>query len=408
MQYIVYNKNKKLYIANERRIIMAEEKNAIVDEKDNLKETEATVEPPKRKRGRPKKVTTETSVQEVKTDTIKEDTEVKEVRKEKSEESSVEPAPKKSRTRKTKQADVLDAHRDARALLKGAQKTMKILTAMIERIEYNEHMKDADTAVTAVVQHSGFRILIPASEMGIDVDEELTRQEKESIYRRYINPMIGANIDFVVRKVDEKTNLAVGSRRIAMAIKKKQIFQNRSRSGKKTQAEWAMEERVPVEAHVMAVAGSTVRIEVFGVETKVLAKDADWIYTANLSDIFCPGDKIKCIIKSINVNEEDKSDIKITASIREAYPNKQIDNAATFKDGSICIGEVTGVNVKGYYVLLGDRATGITGFCQTVRGTEIPAVGDKVSCQINSVDGDAGFAYVNIIRIIQKKARNRF
>lgn len=385
---------------------MSEEKITTVSEEiDPEKAVETPTDKPKRKRGRPPK---NASVEE-KAEQTKEKAESDVSNNQEEVEKEPEKAPaKKTRTRRTRQADVLDTFRDARALLKGAQKTMKILTAMIERIEYNEHMQDAGTAITAVVQHSGFRVLIPASEFGLDVDESLTRQEKESIYKKYINPMIGANIDFVIRKVDEKTNLAVGSRRIAMAIKKKQIFQNRSRTGKKTQAQWAMEEKVPVEANVMAVAGSTVRIEVFGIETKVLAKDADWIYTANLSDIFCPGDKIKCIIKSIIVNEEDKNDIKITASIREAYPNKQIDNASTFKENSICIGEVTGVNVKGYYILLGDRSTGITGFCQTVRGTEIPAVGDKVSCQVLSVNSSEGFAYVNIVRIIQKKSRNRF
>lgn len=382
----------------------------------------APVEPPKKKRGRKPKKVVENTTEDVSSEKITKEVQESDVKTtepenlEKASENEVsktesapsEETPKKRRTRRTKQADVLDTYRDARALLKGARKTMKILNAMLERIEYNENMEDAGTAVTAVVQYDGFRILIPAREIGIEVDEDLSHQEKEAIYRRYINPMIGSNIDFVVMRVDEKTNLAIGSRRIAMAIKKKQIYQNRSRTGKKTQAQWAMEEKVPVEAHVMAVAGSTVRIEVFGVECKVLARDADWIYTANLSDIFCPGDKIKCIIKSIVINEEDKNDIKITASIREAYPNRQIDNATTFKEGSICIGEVTGVNVKGYYVLLGDRKTGITGFCSTVRGTEIPAVGDKVSCQIRSVNENEGFANVNIVRIIQKKARNHF
>lgn len=401
---------------------MSDEKIVTKSEEVEPEVAEVETAPVKKKRGRKPKVKVEEAVENTKDVDTSSDNNQKEDIKDEVEkkvptesttekdnsETNQEEKPKKKRTRRAKQSDVLDEFRDTRILLKGARQTMKLLTAMLERIEYNENMEDAGTAVTAVVQYNGFRILIPAREIGIEVDEELTHQEKVSIYRKYINPMLGANIDFVIMKVDDKNNIAVGSRRIAMAIKKKKIYQNRSRAGKKTQAEWATENSIPVKATVMAVAGSTVRIEVFGIETKVLARDADWIYTANLSDIFCPGDVIKCIIKSITVNPEDKNDIKITASIREAYPNRQIENATTFQEGSICIGEVTGVNVKGYYILLGDRKTGITGFCETVRDTEIPAVGDKVSCQIKSVSAKDGYAYVNILRIVQKKSRNHF
>lgn len=381
-----------------------------VEEKE-VSETQASEQensaPPKRKRGRPRKVVdnsnasgSEVGNKEPTKNTNSENAAVDKAIKEPDE------APKKRRGRK--KSDALDPYRDERMLLRGARQARTILSAMIERVEFNPNMKDAGASITAIVQYKGFRVIIPASEMGLSLDDSMSHQDKETAYQKYINPMIGADIDFVVVKVDDKANLAIGSRRIAMAIQKKQIYQNRNRAGGITQAEWALEHKTPIQAKVVSVAGSTVKIVVYGIECKVLARDADWIYTTNLSDLFSPGDEIKCVLKSIEVNPEDKNDIKITASIKEAYPNRQVKNAETFKDGSMCVGTVTGIGEKGVYVLLGDRKNGISGFCNIVHGSEYPQVGDKVVCKILEVNSDDGFAVVKITRFIQKKNHNRY
>ena len=359
----------------------------------NAPETEA----PKRKRGRPRKnANADNTSAESKAATAVQDS------KEESKDEEKKPA---KRTRSRKKAPV-DEYGPERVLLRGAKQTKKILTSMIERMEQNENIKDVGAAITVIVQYEGFRILIPASEMGLEVDENLSYKEKEVLYKKYITPMLGSVIDFVIMKVDDKTNLAIGSRKIAMAIKKKQIYQNRNRSGGKTQAEWAMETKVPIPARVVSVAGTVVKLEVYGVECKVLARDADWIYTADLSTLFSPGDDVKCIIKEIEVNPEDKNDIKIIASIREAYPNRQIKNSETFKEGSMCVGVVTGVGSKGVYVLLGDRKSGITGFCNIVHGSEYPHVNDKVVCKVLGINTEEGYAHVKITRFIQKKSQS--
>lgn len=300
---------------------------------------------------------------------------------------------KKSRRKRTVVEDPL---RDTRALLKGNKQTLSILNGTIDCLEFEENMKEPERAICAVTYYEGFRVIIPAGCMGLSVPQDLPAQDRAAMYKKYINAMLASHVEYVIRAVDDKNNLAIGDRNIAMAIRRKQYFVHKR--GDKTQMQLAMERKIPVEASVLAVSGTVVRVEVHGVECKVFAKEASWRYTANLSELFCPGDKVNVIIKSI---EQDGNELKVEVSIREATPNRQLVNIVNYKPNSVCTGMITGVTPKGYYIAVGDSRNGIDAFCNLVHGTEIPQVGDKVICQLLKINANEGFATAKITRILQ-------
>lgn len=322
-------------------------------------------------------------------------------------EASKETVEKKSKKKKKKDTEEDEALRDTLALMRGAKQKMTICSGMLECIECNENVAEAGASVCAVTHYNNFKVIIPANHMGCDIDESLPPQEKIKLYKRYLSPMLGANIDFVFLEFDKDNKVALASRSIAMEIKKKRIYLKKSRADQKTQAEYAVEKKIPVAANVMSVAGSTIRLEVFGVETKVFSREADWRYTADLSTLFSPGDKVKVIIKDVNIeteldeNEKPINTVSINVSIKEASTNRVAENIKNYKEGSLCVGVISGATEKGYYIALGDHDTGIDAFCTTVHGSTVPQVGDKVACQIVRINTDECFATAKITRIIQ-------
>lgn len=100
-----------------------------------------------------------------------------------------------------------------------------------------------------------------------DYGEIALRQNK------ILNNMLGCEIDFIVKGLDNQTRSIVASRKDAM-LKKRQIFYlDTTLNG----VPKIHEDRV-VQARVVAVAEKVVRAEIFGVETSILARDLsfDW------------------------------------------------------------------------------------------------------------------------------------
>lgn len=74
-----------------------------------------------------------------------------------------------------------------------------------------------------VVHYEGYRVLIPAGEMMIDLNGD--GREKADIINRQVriaNNMLGVQIDFIIRSVDEAAGSVVASRKDAMM--KKSVF----------------------------------------------------------------------------------------------------------------------------------------------------------------------------------------
>ena len=104
--------------------------------------------------------------------------------------------------------------------LVNAYRTKKILSGDLGGIERLE-----GGWVVAVVYYKGCRILIPMEEMMINLEGD-GRENSDPLNRqtRLANNMLGAQLDFMIRDMDEKTQSVVASRKEAMLRKRQQFY----------------------------------------------------------------------------------------------------------------------------------------------------------------------------------------
>ena len=100
--------------------------------------------------------------------------------------------------------------------LTNAFRTRKVLSGMLGGIEKLE-----GGWVVAVIQYKGYRVIIPMEEMMINLEGD-GRENADIINRqtRLANNMLGAELDFIVRDMDQKTRSIVASRKEAMLRKR--------------------------------------------------------------------------------------------------------------------------------------------------------------------------------------------
>ena len=161
--------------------------------------------------------------------------------------------------------ETMEEQEDARwHQLLNAHRTKKILTGQLGGIEKLE-----SGWVVAVTYYNGFRIIIPMNEMMINLSGD-GRENADTLNRqtRIANNMLGCSIDFIIKDLDTKTKSVVASRKEAM-LRKRQMFYFTEEDNTKPML---YPGRI-VEARVIAVAPKAVRLEVFGVEVSVRARD---------------------------------------------------------------------------------------------------------------------------------------
>lgn len=166
-----------------------------------------------------------------------------------------------------------------------AYRTRRILTGKLGGIEQLDNRK-----TVAVVDYKGFRIIIPLKEMMINLGRSPSGQEYTDLMLRQnkiLGNMLGADIDFVVRGIDSKTRSVVASRREAMMRKRQTFYFDLDPDGM-----YRVYEGRIVQARVIAVAEKVVRVEVFGVECSILARDLAWDWIGDAHERFAVGDEV--------------------------------------------------------------------------------------------------------------------
>ena len=166
-----------------------------------------------------------------------------------------------------------------------AYRTRKIITGKLGGIEQLDNRK-----TVAVVDYKGFRVIIPIKEMMINLGRSPSGQEYADLMLRQnkiLGNMLGADIDFIVRGIDSKTRSVVASRKEAMLRKRQIFYLDTDAAGM-----YRVYEGRIVQARVIAVAEKVVRVEVFGVETSILARDLAWDWIGDAHERFSVGDEV--------------------------------------------------------------------------------------------------------------------
>ena len=270
-----------------------------------------------------------------------------------------------------------------------AYRTRRILTGMLGGIEQTDNGK-----TIAIVDYKGFRIVIPLKEMAIKIPNNLYGEAyTQLIVRQHklVSNMLGADIDFIIRGIDAKTRSIVASRKDAMLKKRQLFYLQPDASG----AYRIYDGRI-VQARVIAVAEKAIRIEAFGAECSILARDLSWDWIGDAHDRFAVGDQI--LVRISEVNRESLEDLSIKADVKSVSENKR-DILKKCRVQSKYAGKVTDVHKGVVYVRLTNGVHAIAHSCYDRR---MPGKKDDVSFAVTHIDEERGVAIGIITRIIKQ------
>lgn len=273
--------------------------------------------------------------------------------------------------------------------IQNAYRTRKILTGMLGGIE-----KMDNGNLIAIVYYKDFRIVIPITEMMINLVQDETHDYGDLSLRqnKILNNMLGCEIDFIVRGLDAATRSVVASRKEAM-LKKRQIFYlDTDTSGKPK----IYEDRI-VQARVIAVAEKVVRAEIFGVETSILARDLSFDWLGDARERFHVGDHI--LVRILDINAESPDKVSVRADVKSVEGNSSKENMKKCKVQGKYAGTVEDIHKGTVFVRLSIGVNAIAHSCYDSR-----TVGkkDNVSFVVTHIDEERNVAVGIITRIIKQ------
>ena len=271
-----------------------------------------------------------------------------------------------------------------------AYRTRRILTGQLGGIEQTDNGK-----TITIVDYKGFRIVIPLKEMMINVGRSPSGQEYAELMLRQnkiLGNMLGAEIDFIVKGIDSKARSVVASRRDAM-LKKRQIFYlDTDASGM-----YRVHEGRIVQARVTAVAEKVLRVEVFGVECSIMARDLAWDWIGDAHERFSVGDQV--LVRVLSVRRDGLEEIAVKADIKSVSQNTSHDNLKKCRIQSKYAGKVTDVHKGVVYIRLSNGVNAVAHSCYDYR---TPGKKDDVSFAVTRLDEERGIAVGIITRVIRR------
>ncbi len=365
----------------EEIIDVSEEKTVSADENTAPLEEPVT---PKKKRATKKKTETEAA-------------EVSEVSEAEMEE---EPAPKRKRVPKEAPILTIDVDGDVETEeqlaeiawheIRNAYRTRRILTGMLGGIEQTDNGK-----TVAIVEYKGYRIIIPLREMVVNFPNNVSGDDYKDLVVRHhklVSNMLGADIDFLVKGIDSKTRSVVASRREAMLKKRQTFYMETDNSGT-----YKIYDGRIVQARVIAVAEKAIRIEAFGVECSIMARDLSWDWIGDAHDRYSVGDQI--VVRVLSVKRDNVEDLSIKADVKSVSDNNRRTNLSQCRIQSKYAGKVTDVHKGVVYVRLTNGVNAVAHSCYDRR---MPGKKDDVSFAVTHIDEEKGVAVGIITRIIKQ------
>jgi ribosomal protein S1 len=272
--------------------------------------------------------------------------------------------------------------------IQNALRTRRVLTGILDGIERLENGN-----IIAVVYYKDLRVIIPVSEMMIFISED-NYFEEDTVTRqgKILGNSIGAEIDFIVKGIDSKTRSAVASRKLAMMKKRKTFYLDPDANGR-----YRVHEGRIVQARVIAVTEKALRVEIFGVETSIMARDITYDWLGDARDRHSVGDKVLVRIQEVQRDSIDA--LMVKADIKSVTGDTGRDNIKKCKVQGKYVGKVTDIHKGVVFIRLGIGVNAIAHSCFDNRA---PGKKDNVSFAVTHIDEDRNIAVGIITRIIKQ------
>ena len=266
----------------------------------------------------------------------------------------------------------------------------RILTGTLDGVEQTPSGR-----TIVVVDYKGYRIAIPLKEMML-YSGPVPYGAKYKPFMERMNSilatMLTAEIDFIVRGLDNTARSVVASRKAAMLRKRQTFYLDTNEDG----VPMIYEGRV-VQARVIGVAEKVLRVEVFGVECTIFARDLSAAWFGDAREYYSVGDRV--LVRVLTIDRDDINHISITADIRS------VSSAANQSNLDKCVlqgkyaGRVTDVRHGVVFIRLNN---GVNAVAHTCYDRRMPGKKDDVSFAVTRLDEERGIAVGIITRIIKQ------
>ena len=255
-----------------------------------------------------------------------------------------------------------------------SQKTGRILTGTIQGVERPE---DNPSRSLAVIYHGIFKIIIPAEE-AVEPPSDYRGRLPADVLHYMLTKRLGAEVDYIIKGIDPKADLAVGSRLEAMQAKRKQYYLGTDRDGNNL-----LYSGVCAEARIVSVIRAGIFVDLFGLEIYIPLRELSYQRWMDASAHFQPGQRI--LVKVLEVDRSDRNQIKATASVKQAGENPYETALRRYSVGNRYVGTVSMVDTNGVFVALDG---GIDCLCSYPKRGRPPR-GARVTVRILGINHDS-------------------
>ena len=257
------------------------------------------------------------------------------------------------------------------------------------------------------LRHLNYRVLIPFSEMDIEVVDRPDEEEEDHAKRVYktLANMLGARIDFIITGIDPDNDLIAGSRAMATRIRRRDILNARDREGN-----YLIYPGRQVQGNVLAVHQNFAWVDVYGMRVRIRTRDISSDYTAHAYDALQNGMSVPLYIVQVDRDDDGNVTMLYVSMRNDAKEREQKERISqSLKTGDECLGRVTNRTGKAIFLTLNNGLQAMAFVSNGLRGRRVPNIGDTVALRVLSIEKnrDSGNPIVRgrIIRSINYTAR---
>lgn len=276
------------------------------------------------------------------------------------------------------------------AALIQSEKTGTVLTG---KVFGDEPVKNSDLRVMTI-KYGTYKVIIPDN-FFLELPPEKDAEKRNILSRR-----TGTVVDFVIKKIDPESKVALGNRLEAMEIRRRRYWFALNNDAKSAD-DYHFAVGSKLQARIVSTAKTCIHVEVFGVETRIMVQDLSYSRIPDAQREFNVGDTITVMV--MKVDRDPKTfDVNVQTSVKAAIEDPRIRAMDMYVKGGEYEGQVTMLDTTSGSGLIFVRLEGIDVACSWVRDYPV-VIGDKVKILITGVNEEK-LQMSGLIRHVVKRA----
>ena len=170
-------------------------------------------------------------------------------------------------------------------------------------------------------------------------------QPKGDVLHYLLNKRLGAEVDYIVKGIDQEHNVVAASRLEAMALKRREYYFRTDRDGN-----YQIYEGIRAEARVISVIRAGIFVDLFGAECYIPLRELSYQRWVDAAQHYQPGQRV--LVRVLEVDRSDRSRPRVTASVKQAMENPYEKALKKYVVGNRYVGTVSMVDLNGVFVSL--------------------------------------------------------